>query len=166
MCKDQLTQTQDTLHQTQAELQAALTKCRSLEKHEAEVKETKDALYKSRRELELALQRCQTLEAKSSRRFSIDCFKDSPADVLFYTGLPSYEHFMSLFRFLNPGENGENVKFWATTYSDKATKAGRRWIFLLLISYFCYLSASALDSSKETLLTDFEFPRPRCRRCV
>ncbi|KAM7308766.1 uncharacterized protein ISCGN_012399 [Ixodes scapularis] len=139
-CKDQLTQAEDTLHHAQAELQAALAKCSSLEKHEAELKETKHALCKCRRELELALQQCKTLEAKSSRRFCIDCFKDSPADVLFYTGLPSHDHFMRLLRFLDPGEDGENVKVWSTTYSDKARKAGRRSIlspaeqfFLLLV---------------------------------
>ncbi|CAN7945686.1 unnamed protein product [Ixodes pacificus] len=117
-CKDQLTQTEDTLHHAQAELQAALAKCSSLQKHEAELKETKHAL----------------------RRFCIDCFKDSPADVLFCTGLLSHDHFMRLLSFLDPGEDGENVKVWSTTYSDKARKAGRRSIlssaeqlFLLLV---------------------------------
>lgn len=58
----------------------------------------------------------------------------------FYTGLPSYEHFMSIFRFLDPGENGENVKVWGIRYSDRATKAGRcsilspkNQLFLLLV---------------------------------
>ncbi|CAN7995181.1 unnamed protein product [Ixodes pacificus] len=136
----QRTKTEGALLEAQTNLQLALTKCRSLERREAELAETKQALYKTQRQLKLALAKCETLEAKSSRRFCIDCFKDSPADIQFYTGLPSYGKFMSLWSFLKPGEDGENVKVWATTYSGKVTKAGRLSIlsskdqlFLLLV---------------------------------
>lgn len=48
-------------------------------------------------------------EAISSRLFSLERFK-SDADINFYTGLPNYATLMALFNFLNPGEDGENIR--------------------------------------------------------
>ena len=45
----------------------------------------------------------------SSRLFSLDRFK-SNADVNFYTGLPNYATLISIFEFLNPGEDCENIR--------------------------------------------------------
>ena len=45
----------------------------------------------------------------SSRFFSLDRFK-SNADVNFYTGLPNYATLISIFEFLNPGEDCENIR--------------------------------------------------------
>ncbi|CAN8026773.1 unnamed protein product [Ixodes persulcatus] len=138
--KEQLRKAEDALSKAQSELRGALAKCNRFDDQEKELQKTKQALFKNQRELELALARCSALEAKASRKFSIECFKDSPADVQFYTGLLSYGDFMKLWQFLAPGENGENIKFWSTTYSGKATNAGRRPIlssreqlFLLLV---------------------------------
>lgn len=41
---------------------------------------------------------------------SIDAIKDKDENVQFYTGLKNYKTFMALFKYLNPGENGENVE--------------------------------------------------------
>ncbi|CAN8007014.1 unnamed protein product [Ixodes hexagonus] len=138
--KEQLRGTEDALSKAHTELRHALSKCSRFDAQEKELQETKQALFRSKRELELTSARCSTLEKRASRKFSIGCFKDSPADVQFYTGLLSYEHFMSLWHFLVPGEDGENVKVWSTTYSGKTTNAGRHpilsskeQVFLLLI---------------------------------
>lgn len=48
-------------------------------------------------------------EAISARLFSLERFT-SDADINFYTGLPNYATFLALFNFLNPGENGENIR--------------------------------------------------------
>ncbi|CAN7995935.1 unnamed protein product, partial [Ixodes pacificus] len=124
-CQDQLKGAEDTLKEMRSELELALIKCRELDAREIELSQTKQALYKAERKLELALEECRTLKTKASRKFSIECFKDSPEDVQFYTGLSSYAQFQSLWTFLAPGENGENVKVWSTTYSNNATNAGR-----------------------------------------
>ena len=48
-------------------------------------------------------------EAISARLFSLEGFT-SDADINFYTGLPNYATFRALFNFLNPGEDGENIR--------------------------------------------------------
>lgn len=78
-----------------------------MENQAAELKSTKTALYKVQHELEVAEMKNKQLERQQSRRFSVECFKDSPDDMSFYTGLPRYETFMGLYRFVDPGENGE-----------------------------------------------------------
>ena len=51
----------------------------------------------------------QHQETLSSRLFSLDRFK-SNVDVNFYTGLPNYATLISIFEFLNPGEDCENIR--------------------------------------------------------
>ncbi|XP_077486820.1 uncharacterized protein LOC144098175 [Amblyomma americanum] len=41
--------------------------------------------------------------------FGIDRFKHSNEDFLAYTGIPSYQHFLALMAYINPGNNGSNV---------------------------------------------------------
>ena len=48
-------------------------------------------------------------EAISARLFSLERFP-SDADINFYTGLANYATFLTLFNFLNPGENGDNIR--------------------------------------------------------
>ncbi|KAL1468665.1 hypothetical protein MTO96_041339 [Rhipicephalus appendiculatus] len=43
------------------------------------------------------------------RIIRVERFKDCDEDVLFYTGLPSYNHFKKLLVYLNPGDDGCNV---------------------------------------------------------
>lgn len=52
--------------------------------------------------------KCEKL--KSQRPiFSVDYFTDDRTDFLFYTGLPSYEVFKALLKYLDPGDGGSNV---------------------------------------------------------
>ena len=44
----------------------------------------------------------------ASRIFSLNRLK-SNADINFYTGLSNFASFMSIFEFLNPGEDGTNI---------------------------------------------------------
>ena len=48
-------------------------------------------------------------EVISAQLFSLERFT-SDADINFYTGLPNYATFLALFNFLNPGEDGENIR--------------------------------------------------------
>ncbi|XP_037526404.1 peroxynitrite isomerase THAP4-like [Rhipicephalus sanguineus] len=66
------------------------------------------------------------LEAEKERTsaFCIDRFKGSDEAVLFYTGLPGYEHFLALMNFLNPGHNGCNVL--RTENDSRRSAKGRR----------------------------------------
>ncbi|KAG0412455.1 hypothetical protein HPB47_010410 [Ixodes persulcatus] len=124
-CNEQLRGSEDALSKARSELHYALSKCNRFEGQEKELQDTKQALFRTKRELELADARCRTLKEGASGKYSVECFKDHPADVQFYTGMLSYGHLMSLWEFLAPGEDGKNIKVWSTTYSEKTTNAGR-----------------------------------------
>ncbi|KAM7444500.1 hypothetical protein ABFA07_006897 [Porites harrisoni] len=96
----------------------------------------------------------QHQETLSSRLFSLDRFK-SNADVNFYTGLPNYATLISIFEFLNPGEDCENIRsrissdvpeeFYNSESDDEEdtskTKRGRRRKLKPLEEFF-YCSVS------------------------
>lgn len=53
-------------------------------------------------------EKCEDLQ---SRLFSLERFT-SDEHMLFYTGFPNYKTFLATFEFLNPGKNGENIRYW------------------------------------------------------
>ncbi|CAN7992682.1 unnamed protein product, partial [Ixodes hexagonus] len=61
-------------------------------------------------------------EKERTSTFAIERFKDSDEDIMFYCGLPGYEHFVTLLQFLDPGDNGCNV---LRAEGDGATQSGR-----------------------------------------
>ena len=71
------------------------------EKLEAEVEKVRAHAFK-------LSEKCSKLER---RIFSSDKFI-SDEDIAFYTGFPSYAAFMATYTYLNPGENGENIRYW------------------------------------------------------
>ena len=84
------------------------------------VEDLETRLLQSEKELAILRKKNEELERKiieneqhqetlSSRLFSLDRFK-SNADVNFYTGLPNYATLISIFEFLNPGEDCENIR--------------------------------------------------------
>ena len=64
--------------------------------------------------------RISVLEA---RVFTIDRF-ESDKDVTFYTGFPNRIVFESVFEFLDPGDEGENISYWHS--DDSATVNNQR----------------------------------------
>ena len=38
--------------------------------------------------------------------------------MVFYTGFPSYGVFMATYNYLNPGERGENIRYWHPVSKD------------------------------------------------
>ena len=49
--------------------------------------------------------------------FSLDKFT-ADEDIAFYTGFPSYAVFMATYTYLNPGETGENIRYWRSVKND------------------------------------------------
>lgn len=56
----------------------------------------------------LKSQKCLN-ELEASVPFGVSKFKENDDDMVFYTGMPSYSHFLSLLDFLEPGESGQNI---------------------------------------------------------
>ena len=56
-----------------------------------------------------------TLQA---RIFCVDRFLESEKDLTFYTGFPNRGVFESVFEFLDPGNEGENIKYWHSESDD------------------------------------------------
>lgn len=50
-------------------------------------------------------------KALQSNVFSLSRFTSDEA-MLFYTGFTNYKAFLASFEYLNPGDNGENVRYW------------------------------------------------------
>lgn len=76
-------------------------------KLEAEVEKVRTHAFK-------ISEKCANLE---KRIFTVDNFT-SDEDITFYTGFPSYDVFMATYNYLNPGQNGENIRFWRSVSND------------------------------------------------
>ena len=59
-------------------------------------------------------EKCENLE---NRIFKLDNFL-CDEDMAFYTGFPSYGVFMATYNYLNPGERGENIRYWLSVSKD------------------------------------------------
>ncbi|CAN7987227.1 unnamed protein product [Ixodes pacificus] len=88
---------------TEVELQAEVS--RFVQEVSAQCKEL-DLL---RNNLILAQRELEKLKEESAP-FGIEKFRECDADIQFYTGLPRYSSFVFLLEFLDPGENGKNIK--------------------------------------------------------
>ncbi|KAH8018836.1 hypothetical protein HPB51_012790 [Rhipicephalus microplus] len=71
---------------------------------------------------------CQlAAERERTAPFTVERFKDCDEDMLFYTGLPSYNHFKKLLVYLNPGDDGCNVlRSERTESSEPRSPRGRK----------------------------------------
>ena len=76
-------------------------------KLEAEVEKVRTHAFK-------ISEKCANLE---KRIFTVDNFT-SDEDITFYTGFPSYDVFMATYNYFNPGQNGENIRFWHSVSND------------------------------------------------
>ena len=76
-------------------------------KLEAEVEKVRTHAFK-------ISEKCANLEKGI---FTVDNLT-SDEDITFYTGFPSYDVFMATYNYLNPGQNGENIRFWRSVSND------------------------------------------------
>ncbi|CAN7945321.1 unnamed protein product [Ixodes hexagonus] len=118
--EEELKATKEKLFHAEMKLQQAKEQA----KEEAEeLKLVNQTVQRTSRVLELAREMSNKLEKKVGKQFSVERFKHSNEDMRFYTGLPSYAVFQSVLTFLNPGEQGENVRSWSTPQADTSEMA-------------------------------------------
>ena len=98
----------DDLRKKLAKMEQLLEESRTKNaKLEAEVEKVRTHAFK-------ISEKCANLE---KRIFTVDNFT-SDEDITFYTGFPSYDVFMATYNYLNPGRNGENIRFWRSVSND------------------------------------------------
>ena len=89
-------------------------------------------------ELKSNLERAnRRIESLQNQVFTIDRFQSNDASIHFYTGFPNWDVFMAVFRYLNPGDMGENITYWLSsmvTASD--SKKGRSRTLRPIDEYF------------------------------
>ena len=56
-------------------------------------------------------------EQLQSQLFTVERFKENDSALNFYTGFQNWNAFMAVFRYLNPGPSGENIKYWLSKQS-------------------------------------------------
>ncbi len=95
----------------EADLSQKNYECKQFEQQYREVylenKTTKQTLIDREKDVQLLK---QELESLQSLIFTLDRFK-ADENISFYTGFPNFEAFMAIFRFLNVGDNGENIRY-------------------------------------------------------
>ena len=47
-----------------------------------------------------------------SQLFNVERFRNNDSAINFYTGFPNWNTFMAVFKFLDPGDSGENIRYW------------------------------------------------------
>ena len=88
---DEMPSTEKDLNETLKQLRLLEKQCTDLEKAVSELEDKNQALQ--------------------SNVFSLSRFTSDEA-MLFYTGFPNYKVFLASFEYLDPGDNGENVRYW------------------------------------------------------
>ena len=122
---DHIEETEDDKEESISELKGQIEE---LEKKIQEFREPLDAEKDKTRELEIKLSdtekvvielttRCQGYEKKY---FGLNKFKDGKS-IAFYTGFTCGEVFDALYDFCDPGEDGENIRYWHSSSTSQDT---------------------------------------------
>ena len=61
--------------------------------------------------LEKANQHIQSLQ---KQMFTVDRFRGDDSSIKFYTGFPNWDTFDAVFKYLNPGNEGQNISYWVS----------------------------------------------------
>lgn len=68
-----------------------------------------------RENIALLEQKCEKLE---KHLFSFDNVKTDESLLTFYTGFPNVQTMIALYEYLDPGVNGNNIKYWLSSQDD------------------------------------------------
>ena len=54
-------------------------------------------------------------ELLQSQLFNIERFRNNDSAINFYTGFPNWNTFMAVIKFMDPGDSGENIRYWLSS---------------------------------------------------
>ena len=56
----------------------------------------------------------QRIESLLKQLFTVDRFRGDDSSIKFYTGFPNWDTFDAVFKYLNPGNEGQNISYWVS----------------------------------------------------
>lgn len=125
-------------------LESLAVQSRKISSLESQITELNQGLQNSEVQKDNLKKRLFTLEAIKAKNTSTQA-------VAFYTGFQSWEVFMTIYKYLDPGERGENINYWLSGNTEKSptsnddgdeqlfSKVGRSRSLLPIEEYFLTL---------------------------
>ena len=56
----------------------------------------------------------QHIESLQKQMFTVDRFRGDDSSIKFYTGFPNWDTFDAVFKYLHPGNEGQNISYWVS----------------------------------------------------
>ena len=65
----------------------------------------------------------QRIESLLKQLFTVDKFRGDDSSIKFYTGFPNWDTFDSVFKYFNPGNEGQNISYWVSKLNVNVSAA-------------------------------------------
>ena len=65
----------------------------------------------------------QRIEFLQKQMFTVDRFRGDDFSIKFYTGFPNWDTFNAVFKYLNPGNEGQNISYWVSKLNVNVSAA-------------------------------------------
>ena len=63
------------------------------------------------------------IESLQKQLSTVDRFGGDDSSIKFYTGFPNWDTFDAVFKYLNPGNEGQNISYWVSKLNLNASAA-------------------------------------------
>ena len=75
-------------------------------------------------DLETKLERANRhIESLQQQMFTVDRLRGDDPSIRFYTGFPNWDTFNAVFKYLNPGNKGQNISYWVSKLNVNVSAA-------------------------------------------
>ena len=149
----------------QTEIDNLKAKIATLEQEVGQQRESADLFQRERDHLK-DLFRKQTKKC-SRKHFSLASIKDSDKLACFYTGFPTHNAMMACLKYLNPGENGQNIIYYDSNVQNAKTRVTRIKKLSIEDEYFMTLVRLRLELFETDFAVRFDVSQTTVHRiCV
>ena len=94
-----------------------MTQINEIESTDSSETEMNQQLIDLKSKLEKANQRIESLQ---KQMFTVDRFRGDDSSIKFYTGFPNWDTFDAVFKYLNPGNEEQNISYWVSKLNVSA----------------------------------------------